>query len=564
MDNYLKSFCLRLQDDGFKPDEGKTYWTGRVSIEWNNDENGKGETAEHVITIGLLEGFPYRLPVVFSKDDPPLAQSWHLNPGDQPTLCLWDSETGWKPDYTAHKLLNRISDWFYYYHTNTWPIDSQVPDLHLYLDRIGTVIIGEDWIPSSDISDGQFVLWRSKKFASTPHIASSIAEQSEPEFRLADKIGLGSNPTRYKGKWFRVPEPFVPSNRLDKVLSQIDELMQEPSGWSIEKCKTVVGVKTSGTGFPLAIGYPDHLNETRWLFLWGQFPKRKGERYKWSSLQNMRHVTVHSFQTAPASKEALLRRSAYLSGSLTSKRIAIFGVGALGGSVALLLAKAGVGELRLIDKDYVMPGNAMRHICGLSYVGFRKTTAVQHVIQYHNPDCYIECFEATWAKTRLIDYINSCDLVIDATANTNFSIYLNEICVAQNQPIAFITAYRRARVGRIIMRFEDQAPCFGCYLSHREVWAEDEFPTIPASFDENFIEDGCGSVTEEAAALDVEAVANFGARQLITFLQGTHDGSNLGIIVNSPLPEVDTYPLGSSGFHFWNNKRYTNCLICGA
>lgn len=563
MDDYLESFYLRLHDEGFEPSECKTYWIGRVSVEWENDENGKEETAEHLIKIWLPESFPYHVPVVYSIDNPPLTPSWHLAPGDSPTLCLWDSETGWRPNYTAHKFLNRICDWFYYYHTDSWPASSQVPDLHLYLDKIGTVIVGEDWIPTSDISNGWFSLWRSKNYADTPSIATSTGELSEPEPRLADNVILGSNPLRLQGAWFRVPRPFVPSNRLEVLLHQIDDLMQEPPGWALKKCVAATGRKSTRRGFPTAIGYPDHLNKERWLFLWTRFPEGSGKRYKWSSRHNLPKIELNSFQTAPASKDALLRRSAYISKSLTSKRVALFGVGALGSSIALLLAKAGVRELRLIDSDYVMPGNAMRHICGLNRIGLSKTTAVKLSIQGHNPDCHIQCYEATWVQEKLSFYIRDCDLVINATGNINFSLYLNKICVEFNQPILFVATYRRARVGRVISRLEKGAPCLSCYLDHQRDWPDNMYPTIPANSDESFIEDGCGSVTEEAVALDIEAVANFGTRQIVRFFQGTNDGSNLGLIVNEPLPDAENKYLCSPGMHFWTNKANTSCSICG-
>ena len=42
----------------------------------------------------------------------------------------------------------------------------------------------------------------------------------------------------------------------------------------------------------------------------------------------------------------------------------------------MLLAKCGVGQLRLVDYDVVMPGNVSRHACGFYSVGMSKTWAV--------------------------------------------------------------------------------------------------------------------------------------------------------------------------------------------
>ena len=45
---------------------------------------------------------------------------------------------------------------------------------------------------------------------------------------------------------------------------------------------------------------------------------------------------------------------------LRAARVAIVGCGATGSSVAQLLARAGVGTLRIIDRDYVEPSNLQR------------------------------------------------------------------------------------------------------------------------------------------------------------------------------------------------------------
>jgi molybdopterin/thiamine biosynthesis adenylyltransferase len=561
MDSYRQAFLLRLQDNDFEPDETQTNWTGNVTVEWDDTETGEAQMAEHTVIIHLAEGFPYRAPVIYSKDDPPLRASWHLNPGDPPSLCLWDSERGWQPDFTAHKLLNRIQDWFYHYHTDNWPLNSQVPDLHLYLDRIGTVVIGEEWRPYSDTNTGQFGLWR-PKFHSSLYIASCNGEHNKPEPRLAGGLLLGSNPVSMRGAWFQVPQPFVPPNGLEALLHQVDVLLKECSGWSAKNCIAAVGQKIVG-GFPIAIGYPDNLGENRWLFLWARSPAGNKKRYNWLPGYKMRQMVIDSFQTAPAGKDALLKRSAFISKSVTCRQIILFGIGALGSSIALLLAKAGVGKLRFIDSDYLMPVNVMRHACGLEYVGFAKTTALQRTIQQHNPDCLVDSFGATWNRKKVQDYVSGYDLIVDATGNTNFSRYLNEICVERSQPVLFATAYRKARIGRIVMRLNGEAPCLECYLGHPEEWSSAAYPIIPLNPNESFIEDGCGTITEEAIALDVEAVANFTAREIIKFLSGDHGGYNLAVTVNEPLPDANRELFHTASIHLWSNKRYSGCSICG-
>ena len=72
-------------------------------------------------------------------------------------------------------------------------------------------------------------------------------------------------------------------------------------------------------------------------------------------------------------------RTAFLLGEegvekLKKSRVAIFGIGGVGGYVAEALARSGVGALDLIDKDVVSVSNINRQIIALhSTVGRKKT-----------------------------------------------------------------------------------------------------------------------------------------------------------------------------------------------
>ncbi len=75
---------------------------------------------------------------------------------------------------------------------------------------------------------------------------------------------------------------------------------------------------------------------------------------------------------------------------LKNSRVAVFGIGGVGGYVAEALARSGVGALDLIDKDDVSITNINRQIVALhSTVGRPKTEVMRERIADINPDCRV-------------------------------------------------------------------------------------------------------------------------------------------------------------------------------
>lgn len=75
---------------------------------------------------------------------------------------------------------------------------------------------------------------------------------------------------------------------------------------------------------------------------------------------------------------------------LKNSRVAVFGIGGVGGYVAEALARSGVGSLDLIDRDVVSVTNINRQIVALgSTVGKYKTEVMKDRIADINPDCKV-------------------------------------------------------------------------------------------------------------------------------------------------------------------------------
>ncbi len=114
-------------------------------------------------------------------------------------------------------------------------------------------------------------------------------------------------------------------------------------------------------------------------------------------------------------------RSAILLGEggvekLTLSRVAVFGIGGVGGYCAEALARAGVGAIDLIDNDRVTETNLNRQIIALkSTVGRYKTEVMKERIADINPLCKVECFNVFFSHSCVdMPDFSVYDYVVDA------------------------------------------------------------------------------------------------------------------------------------------------------
>jgi tRNA A37 threonylcarbamoyladenosine dehydratase len=74
---------------------------------------------------------------------------------------------------------------------------------------------------------------------------------------------------------------------------------------------------------------------------------------------------------------------------LRSKRIMVLGLGPVGASVGLGLAKSGVGEIIAVDPDVLEVQDCMHHVLGTGYLGWPKPDALAQYLKEQVPS--VEC-----------------------------------------------------------------------------------------------------------------------------------------------------------------------------
>lgn len=118
-------------------------------------------------------------------------------------------------------------------------------------------------------------------------------------------------------------------------------------------------------------------------------------------------------------------------------RIAVFGVGGVGGFCAEALARSGVGALDLIDADEVSVSNMNRQlIATAATVGQRKVLAMRDRLAVAAPDCAVTCHDIFYLPENAdaID-LSIYDYVVDCIDTVSAKIELAVRCTALGVPV---------------------------------------------------------------------------------------------------------------------------------
>lgn len=122
---------------------------------------------------------------------------------------------------------------------------------------------------------------------------------------------------------------------------------------------------------------------------------------------------------------------------LSKAKVAIFGIGGVGGHAALSLARAGVGHLVLVDHDVISLTNINRQeVAYESTIGFKKVEVMKEMILDVNPEAEIEIKDVFFFEENKDEFaFSSYDYVIDAIDTISSKIALIQECKEAGVPV---------------------------------------------------------------------------------------------------------------------------------
>jgi len=148
---------------------------------------------------------------------------------------------------------------------------------------------------------------------------------------------------------------------------------------------------------------------------------------------------------------------------LLESRALIVGCGALGSAHAESLARAGVGKLRIADRDFVEASNLQRQTMFTESDASEripKAVAAQNHIRQINSEIEVEAEVTDVNHSNIENLVRDCDVVLDGTDNFATRYLVNDACVKHR--INWIYGAAVGSYGVTMTILPHQTPCLRC------------------------------------------------------------------------------------------------------
>ena len=225
---------------------------------------------------------------------------------------------------------------------------------------------------------------------------------------------------------------------------------------------------------------------------------------------------------------------------ISAAHVAIVGCGATGSALAALLARAGVGTLRIVDRDYVEPSNLQRQSLfdeADAADSLPKAIAAARKVSAFNSEIVVEPRVEDLTPSNIQASLEGIDLILDGTDNFETRYLINDYAVDRSRPWIYSAA-----VGGYAVTFNvipGQTACLSCI-----------FPESPRGMVETCESSGILNST-------VNLVASIAATEALKMLVGGRSAPTLRKTLLS--------------FNLWTNehaeisaaKPQSGCRACG-
>ena len=510
----LETFTTSLVNVGFRPMEGSNLsrWTGPIHPAF------APLTDATVMDIFINPGWPLQPPAI-------VVQGLNTNHSTRDGLvCMWqDGEVSLEDWTTVEGLFSRIEQWCDAAQLG-WENDHLAYDAFLNFDQKRKMAL----VATVDLP------------AMNPHGASwgdchGVVQPSPPRMHIV--TGRSQSGSHLRGLWFHAGQLKGPPPRdISEVPLHLPRRQRRALAESLSERRRPEYFAPSG-GVDLILFCWEHHRRTDLLVMVCQ---GTGEG-----------VEAIAVLPGPNDEESLILRAGPDASKLRPVRATVFGAGALGGHVAVLLAECGIGFLDVVDPDLLLPGNVVRHVAGHRHVGAPKVRAVQEVVRDHVPWAEVSCFrEGPHSPKEIGERISNADIVVDTTGNEALVKSLAMLMKESGQPLVSGALYRGGYIGRV----QRQALATDTPIHQRDDLAR--YPVIPAGTDgDDFAlpQVGCSAPVNNAPPSAVTACAALITQAAIDVLTARFEFPDEVIDVYRGIPE----PLFEHVGRYWPSREWS-------
>jgi adenylyltransferase/sulfurtransferase len=144
-------------------------------------------------------------------------------------------------------------------------------------------------------------------------------------------------------------------------------------------------------------------------------------------------------------------------------RVAVVGLGATGSTSASLLARAGVGHLRLLDRDVVELSNLQRQaLFTEADVDRPKAAVAREFLAAVNSEIAIEALARDLNPATAADLLGDVDLILDGTDNMETRLLINDFALEHQVPWVYAGAVGTR--GMVLGIVPGRTACFRCFV----------------------------------------------------------------------------------------------------
>jgi molybdopterin-synthase adenylyltransferase len=242
---------------------------------------------------------------------------------------------------------------------------------------------------------------------------------------------------------------------------------------------------------------------------------------------------------------------------LAAGHVAVVGCGATGAAAAALLARAGVGALTLIDRDFVEESNLQRQVLfdeADAREAFPKAEAARRKIAQFNSQIEVRAHVVDLAPSNIRSLLGEAAIILDATDNFETRYLLNDYAVEQGCPWIYAAAVGAYAATMNILPGE--TACLACL-----------FPEPPGGMVDTCDTAGIlNTAVNFAASVEVTEALKFlvGAKdQMRRTLLGRDLWTNDQAEINAATPRAQCTVCGKRDFVHLRGEDRPQVTLCG-